>query len=868
VEPFLPPLLVKLGRVKAAFEAARVWRSFPAVLSYQSQFLPKYWQLRRLANNGFFLGRKWNFHAKSLLRGTFESSSILAQIARTIFWQFVFALAAVFALCVVERLGEKHYWPIISHSLTPEAQLNFFATLLQVSGGFLALYFTALSVVISAAYVRTPGQIRYLVTQEQVGSLYFRTLAQFVGVLTIMLLALTLNIHIGILNTFFASILCLFGAFGFVVLGIRILHYFDPIALAPHISRLISRAVHTVTPAGFQWRDPSFQRHHQQHAQNLLSVFADLVTIAAQKENLTTKGLLELGKALLVLTNAYAVEKRKIPTSSLWFRKRHRHKNWLLSSYHEVGIALETSTIPQPENEPDLLWFETEIAEILRRICKELADRGDTDAMGSLASRLIDTMMTLGSLMAVEEFVKILDAVGPYFSKQVGSKISDLGLSNSPELHESLVLIEGYSCSFINAALGLSRGVATLSVENFGKQFASVNWLSAGDLYKRTSVPRKMLEEFEWVRERLDFEFRSEGRILTPDWFCKEPPARGYVRFLMDSAQLLVKKFEYIFGLEAQRLTAEKKYVLLAQLVQRGLECSDKLCRTLRELQSACEQFCKLNRSKEWEWPTLDWAVVEKGVITVRELLIGSLAKAAPFLAIVDGENLPDYFGQAYSVVADECLTAIIRGNENRFSTLFPSLFATSLLAFDKLREKFLSDSRNIRLAAGPFLDLLALSGYAAIFSALDNKSFDAVATKSWDAYFTKIADPKHATDIITLMCLIVEPDSRWSSRDYLRMGWKRAVEGVLLERNIMSDRMGDYFGNAGRRVSRHSSPLVRAFSRGGRPLFTEPEHVFLSLYALKRPEASAVEHPPMVEDFERSLQREEKGKGDDEEAD
>src|SRR5204862_5291651 len=105
VAPFLPPLLVKLGRVKAAFETARVWRSFPAVLSYQSQFSPRYWQLRRLANNWSFLSRKWNFHAKSLLRGTLESSSIFAQIARAIIWQFLFALVAVFALGVVERLG-------------------------------------------------------------------------------------------------------------------------------------------------------------------------------------------------------------------------------------------------------------------------------------------------------------------------------------------------------------------------------------------------------------------------------------------------------------------------------------------------------------------------------------------------------------------------------------------------------------------------------------------------------------------------------------------------------------------------------------------------------------------------------------------
>jgi hypothetical protein len=852
---------VKLQKAKAVTDTLKAWCSSAALRSYEWQFWPRYWYFRRIGQRWSFHTRKWNFHAKSFVRGTAEGASIFTEIVRSIFWQFTFAIVIVVIFCVFERFGETRQWPIVSRGIDAAAQLNFFATLLQVSAGFLALYFTAISVVTSTGYARTPSRVRFLVMQEQVGSLYFRTLAQFVGMVTVMLTAIILKIHIGILNTFFASALCLFAAYSFVVLGIRTFQYFDPIALAPHLNRLILKAVHAVTPQGYQWSDSSFQRHHQQNAQNFLARYADLVMIAAQKESLTTNGLVELATGLLNLTEIYAIEKHKIPTSSLWFRKRHKHKEWLLTPDHEVEIALATGTIPQPENEPELLWFEVEIANILSRASTEIANREDTAALATLATRLTDTMTILCKAFAVDEAVIIFDSIAPSCRKQYSSKISQLGGGSSSEIREALALIEGCSCGLINAVLGLSRGVAALSVESFKEQWNSLNWLSAKGLYRRAVFPREMLKECEWVGGCLRFEFLSEKEILTPDWFCKERPARGYVKFLITSAQIFVEKFEKCIGTEAERLIAEKQYLLVAQLVQRGLEYADKLSRTVRELHCACDAFSKFNRSKEWEWPTFDWAVLYTKIVVVRDKLVDALAEAAPQLAAVDGENLPDYFGQAYSVLADECLAAMIAGNEKRFSVLFPRLFASTLLAFDKLRQKLASNVRSIRLSAAPLVDLLALSGYGCMFSALDGKGFESIVTRLWDAYFTAIADASASKQVISLFSVINEPTGGILPRDILRMRWKRTVEGLFRERNIVRNRNG-YFDAS---IAKHSSPLIRVFARR-LSLLAEPEHVFLSVYLSKRPEAVGIEWPQAVEEFERSLAQEKSGKEEDEE--
>lgn len=47
---------------------------------------------------------------------------------------------------------------------------------------------------------------------------------------------------------------------------------------------------------GYQWKDISFQAHHQKQAGILLSSYSDLVTVASQKEDLHGNGLVELGQ--------------------------------------------------------------------------------------------------------------------------------------------------------------------------------------------------------------------------------------------------------------------------------------------------------------------------------------------------------------------------------------------------------------------------------------------------------------------------------------------------------------------------------------------------------------------------------------------
>lgn len=225
---------------------------FRRLRSYELQSFASYWRWKRRQELLAFQFKKRRFKARSLLRDSAEGVSIFGQVMRVIFWRLFFSVVLVFVFAVLDHHLDEWIPSELHFGLDREAQRDFLATLGQVSAAFLTLYFTALSVVVSTAYVRVPFKIRSLIMREEVGSLYFGILAQFAGVVTVMLTALVFGYQIGPLNTLLASFLCLFSIFGFVFLGVRAFEYFDPAALVSLLNRRFWREVRSVTPDGYQ----------------------------------------------------------------------------------------------------------------------------------------------------------------------------------------------------------------------------------------------------------------------------------------------------------------------------------------------------------------------------------------------------------------------------------------------------------------------------------------------------------------------------------------------------------------------------------------------------------------------------------------
>jgi hypothetical protein len=207
-------------KISQKLRLIKAWVRFRRLRSYELQSLASYWRLKRGQGLIAFQFKKRRFVARSLLRDSAENVSILGQVMRVIGWRLVFSLVLVFVFAVLDHHLENwnpKWIPNWLHlGLEKEPQRDFLTSLGGVSVAFLTLYFTALSVVVSTAYSRAPGKIRSLIMREEVGSLYFGVLAQFAGVVTVMLTALVFGYQVCSLNTLLASLLCLFSIYGFV----------------------------------------------------------------------------------------------------------------------------------------------------------------------------------------------------------------------------------------------------------------------------------------------------------------------------------------------------------------------------------------------------------------------------------------------------------------------------------------------------------------------------------------------------------------------------------------------------------------------------------------------------------------------------
>lgn len=844
------------------WQLLRTWVRSPRLRSFELQSFANYWQWKQRQGSLTFQFKKRQFKARSLLRDSAESVSIFNRVMRVIFWKLICSLVLVFVFAVLDHhLADWNpkWIPTWLHlGLDREAQRDFLATLGQVSAAFLTLYFTAISVVVSTAYSRAPGKIRSLIMGEEVGSLYFGMLAQFAGVVVALLTALAFGYQVGPLNTLLASLLCLFSIFGFVFLGARAFEYFDPASLVSLLNRRLWREVQSVTPTGYQWQDQSFQAHHQGQAEELLGSFSDLATVASQKENLHGKGLVDVGEGLLLALNFYAKEKVRIPSSSYWFKRTYKHKNWLLVSNSQLEVALATGTTIQPDAVPDLMWFETKASRILEEVFHQLGERRDSAGTIALTTSLHNCLGGMGQCLAVAEGLQVFKAVIPKLRFESGSaKIS--ADDAEPTAMNRLGICELYACALINLLLGLSNQLEKIKPDAIGNILRSVNWLMPETLYTGAILPRRIVREMESLLDCFDFEIHIEGKVISPEWLQIEMAGRAFVRFLDDIAKPLLEEFEATFGNEAETQLAANNHVLVAQLVQRGLEACAKLSSNFATFKTLHGEYAALNRSKEYVWPEINWDGFQENIAALRVRLVTALAKSSNELSNLPEESWPDFFGHAYTVLGEECFTTMAAKREDSFKIVFPAFFNLVLQANEKLRQKFHGDIRNIRLSIDPLEDLMAVSGFAAVFSELDNTNSWKLVARCWDNYFGLYQDNTRRRQFIELLCAAVEPDWRITPRSVMRTRWQQMFKRVLYSRGIFQEKA---FWEPRRSTVKHTSRLVRVFCRSEH-MSSKPDDVFLTLYIFKRPESAGVKKPHDVEYLERALEPEENNESD-----
>jgi hypothetical protein len=320
--------------------------------------------------------------------------------------------------------------------------------------------------------------------------------------------------------------------------------------------------------------------------------------------------------------------------------------------------------------------------------------------------------------------------------------------------------------------------------------------------------------------------------------------------FLSDVAASLVPDLESTFAGQAEAMLAEKQFVLAAQTIERGLEACDKYAFHFDQLEKCSGDLTVLRKIPDVRWAEVEWKGFRERTEIVYTRLIVSLGQTLPELAAIPASSdLPDYFGHAYVVLAEECYRMMSVGNTMLFDKVFPKFFDALLPAFERTLAQQVASKEDdlLALSSEPILDILELSGYAIIYSELDGREFWNVAKRLWDQFFTRIPNPRNF-----MQGMIGLVDYRRSMlaifpHDVIRTRWMQDLEKGMRSRGLL-----DEYGNI---AIQHTSEIIRAMSRWH--VARNAMDVFLVTYLMKRPEFTGLTLPRRSEFFADSLRRE-----------
>jgi hypothetical protein len=816
-----------------------------------------------------------------------ESTSILLLVARTVFWQVVAAafLVGLLEFCdwklrsastLLEWLArhspKAHVVAAWFQRTLPDTTLSVgtLSTLAQISGLFLGLYFTAISVVAGTNYARVPAEILDALVREKVGNLYIRIVALFGGISLMLLGASNLGYRPGVLNLILVSLLGIASVFSFVELGRRAFYFFDPTRLVNFVAGDILRATRSATCLGFGWRDPSFQDYYRKQADNDIRIYEDVILLSDRESRLQGRSLLGLVLQFLALLEVYSQEKKRIPSDSQWFERAYRHRTWLTTEDTRVNLAIDTGTGLEPEYVPDHSWFEKRLVSLVSRTLTGLSARDDLDRAITVCIRLQGTLGNLGKEFAIEESLSLFQRL-KMFAREVAMK-TRIEVTTSDQAHTlglSLGAADACGTGFISVLLGFANRLESISPESFSASIDEVDFRHPKTIY-HAGFPRKVIEQLEHLYKGIGFEQRVEGHQISPGWYCRQIAGLGMARFFAETCEALLVELENTYAAEAEELFGKKRYPFAAQIVQRGLEACHKFHFHIEKFREWFESFSAIRRVADIPWPEFDPKRAHERIEAVRDRLLIVLANSISGIAALPAsKELPDYLGQAYVMLADESYKSLATGDEVLFGKLFVPFFAVSVAVQDRLRVQ-LQGSESETAAAyitTPIEDLLAISGYALVYSELENKTFWNVVKSYWDRYFGNSSAP--GALVSSLASAISYRRSLFAilPRDLRRTAWTQDLQHRLRQRGLSEDFFGGGFGTR-RQSPNHPSALIRTLARGSF-LFDKAADIFTGCYLMKRSEAAGVEFPTSATDLAKRIEREEsRGKAESEESD
>ena len=828
-----------------------------------------YWQLRHYVNVARFFINKIFYKATEQKVSIKEHFSIGKELLRLVIKSIFFAIAVLVLFKWLDRaliayagiFNNKFLVSLQAKAISNSSvTITLFSIIASVSGLFLGLYFTAISVV-SSTYARFPDSIRNLLLREKVGNFYINILS-VTTVLSILLIADKVFFDApGILLSLFVLLLGCFGIFCFGLLGIRAFFFFDPSRFCDALFQDIIKFIRLATVSGFKCFDQNFQAHYQRMVAQRIRTLRTLIEICIKEEHLQESSLLPVLTKTIGLLEVYQDDRSKIPSDSRWYSRTPVHKNWFLSDSSSFALAMESHSFIQPDMVPNAYWLEDEISEIFEYSLRNMLSQKNIQLASDFLNSLYSYFEKVGYDLEIQNNIRFISKLTPVLDNYFYSLSPD---DKKLEQYEDaqIGLLEVWSVCIMSAPLGFYKLSRELKIEDITNRIKRICWTNVSSLYKN-GFPSPLLSRLEYLQKRLKFEYSVEGKTITPPWYKRQLIIGRHLDLFKESLDKLLESLDLIFISKSNALIEKRLFMLAALFSKRGLETCSKMRANFSYLEKTVKAITEKELiEKDIPCSKIDWDGVRNKIDEAYDKLIEIQGKCLPTLSIIKRpKNWPDVFGQTYNTICHETYRSLIEKDQNKFSMLFPLLFFGAIVASENLRTE-LSD-RDVEVIVSimsePLLDLLNLSGYAKIYSELYNEpKLWEDCSSVWDGYFKRQKQEDKKPLLEKLIGLQEYRKNKFQifPRDTLRTNWQLMLEHKLREMNVADDLLESSYPHQGT-DKKHSSALIRALCHG-RYIHASADEVFILTYLLKLPEANGITYQDRF-DLNKNIEREEK---------
>ena len=622
--------------------------------------------------------------------------------------------------------------------------IPFLSIIASVNGLILALFFPIITSIITAAFVKVPGDVRFLLLKEPNTQNFIKNITFILSLSILSIFSIIIDHKPEILILSLITLLSLRGFYYLIKIGFGIFQYFDPSSLTKIIIQDIYKNFQYATVKGRYYKDKNFQHNYYLYTYKSIEQLKILIGIITQENFLQSSSFRETINSILVFLEIYQENKYNIPLDSLWFQKTVKHQSPFTTNYFKKQLSLEFDTIIQPEQVSDFDWIEKSLINLIFDGLNDLSGDRKFETIYLILNNLGNISEKIGLLYNINLLGVIILKCNQLIINLFPEKYND-EFSNNIDLsgqYMNLGILECYFKIYQRFELGMFKKCILLEntnfrslIDNLHPKFNKLEGLNINSIVP--SLKTSLLK----IKELIDNEKSIEGKIVTPSWFIIQYAASDYILDFKNVMDKLSKSFElYSQTISFFETNNNKSYASFCQLL--GIENLTFQNKHFERTFEIIRNFDVLKKNVDTTWIPLNFDIWTDNFTKIRISYLVDLSGNLLYLTYLKkSDELPDIFGQAYSIISKELNEAMFYKNSSLFSTLFNTFLPSAIIAAENLlKEAKVKDQSidwQIKVSNQTIFDLLDICGIALIYSELYNDdSYKMTIFSTWDRYF------------------------------------------------------------------------------------------------------------------------------------